>query len=322
LVALVDIMRKFLLLIILFIGFNFCFSQNFSRPGEWKKFRKEVFVTMGTANFLGDLGGRDRIGTDYSPVDLNFSQTRTAFGAGFRYKLDRWINVTGTFNYLILRGNDAKTNEEFRNNRNLNFKSNIFELAGRVEIGFQSTRVGNRYGIKRTLTNRMTNKNHAVFAFIGVGGFYYNPKGQYKGSGAWIKLRGLHTEGQGLPGGPRQYTNYSICIPIGGFYKLTFNRTWSIGLEFAWRKTFTDYIDDVSSRYYDPIALGNAYGAQSVLMADPSLGLIDGFSSPDASGLAAQRGDVNQKDSYMSLQITAGYVIKQKRKRARLRSKF
>lgn len=282
-----------------------------------------MFVTMGSSHFLGDLGGRDRIGTDYSPVDLDFQQTRTAFGLGYRYKLERWINLTSTFNYLILRGNDAQTQETFRNNRNLNFKSNIFELVGRVEIGYQSTRVGNRYGIKRTLTSRMTNKNQALFAFIGVGGFYYNPKGQYKGNGAWIKLRPLRTEGQGLPGGPKQYSNYSICIPIGAFYKVTFNRTWSIGIEFAWRKTFSDYIDDVSGRYYDPVALQNAYGIQTVQMADPHLGLIPGhnvdFGNPNYGG---QRGDINQKDSYMSLQVTAGYIIKQKRKRARLRSKF
>jgi hypothetical protein len=316
-------MKNFLLICSTLIVWQSSHSQNFTRPGEWKKFKKEVFVSMGTSNFLGDLGGRDREGTDYSPVDLDFPQTRTAFGCGFRYKLERWINVTGTFNYLILRGNDAQTRDLFRNNRNLNFKSNIFELSGRVEIGYQSSRVGNRYGIKRTLTSRMTNKSHSLFAFIGVGGFYYNPKAQFNGGGAWVKVKKLHTEGQGLPGGPKQYSNYSICIPMGAFYKITFNRQWSVGLEFMWRKTFTDYIDDVSGRYYDPVALGNAYGAQSVQMADPHLGLIPGHSSDNGnSGFDGQRGDINQKDSYMSLQLTVGYIIKQKRKRARLRSKF
>lgn len=316
-------MKYFLQFIIIYFGFtSFHFSQNFTRPGEWKKFKKEVFVKIGTSNFLGDLGGMDRQGTDYSPVDLDFSTTRTAVGVGYRYKLERWINVTGTFDYLIVKGNDALTADPFRNNRNLNFKSNIFEIAGRVELGYQSSRVGNRYGIKRTLTTRMTNKSHAIFAFIGIGGFYYNPKGQLNGSGAWVKLRRLHTEGQGLPGGPKQYSNYSLCIPIGAFYKLTVNRQWSVGIEFNWRKTFTDYIDDVSTTYYDPAALAAAYGAQSAQMADPHLGLIPGHSAPDGNGVRAQRGDINQKDTYTSLQITAGYIFKQKRKRARLRSKF
>lgn len=316
-------MKYFLHLIILYIGtVSTYFSQNFTRPGEWKKFKKEVFLKVGTSNFLGDLGGMDRQGTDYSPVDLDFSTTRTAIGVGYRYKIERWINVTVTFDYLIVKGNDALTADPFRNNRNLNFKSNIFEVAGRVEIGYQSSRTGNRYGIKRTLTTRMTNKNHAIFAFIGIGGFYYNPKGQLNGSGAWVKLRPLHTEGQGLPGGPKQYSNFSLCIPIGAFYKLTINRQWSVGIEFNWRKTFTDYIDDVSTTYYDPAALTAAYGVQSAQMADPHLGQIPGHSAPDGNGVRAQRGDINQKDTYTSLQITAGYIFKQKRKRARLRSKF
>jgi hypothetical protein len=34
------------------------------------------------------------------------------------------------------------------------------------------------------------------------------------------------------------------------------------------------------------------------------------------------RGDAKQKDAYMSLQLTVGYIIKQKRGKTRLRSKF
>lgn len=295
-------------------------SQNFTRPGEWKRYRKEVFVTMGTSNFLGDLGGRDKTGTDYSPVDLDFPQTRTAFGVGYRYKIQRWINVAGKFNYLIVRGDDALTADPYRNNRNLNFKSNIFELSGRVEIGWQSNKAGNRYGIKRTLSRRMKNNNHNIFLFAGIGGFYYNPKGRTP-SGAYTKLKPLHTEGQGLDGGPKQYTNYSICLPFGAYYKLVINKQWTVGVEAAWRKTFTDYIDDVGTRYYDKAALAAAYGPLSAQMADPSLGNIYGATLPDGSGLAAQRGD-RQMDSYVSVEVTVGYIFKQKRKRARLRSKF
>lgn len=294
-------------------------AQNFSRPGDWKKFRKEVFISVGTSNFLGDLGGRDKIGTDYSPIDLNFSQTRTAFGIGYRYKILRGLNVAGKFNYLILSGNDALTNEPFRHNRNLNFKSNIFELSGRIEVGWQSNKVGNRYGIKRTLTRRMKSNSKALFLFVGIGGFYYNPKG-YGPSGN-VKLRPLHTEGQGLPGGPKQYSNYSICIPLGIYYKTIIQKVWTAGIELAWRKTFTDYIDDVSGTYYDNASIAAAYGPVAAQMADPSLGNIPGATLPDGSGLGAQRGDI-QKDSYVTLELTVGYIFKQKRKRARLRSKF
>jgi len=313
-------MRKVLLLLTLCFFTLITEAQNFTRPGDWKKFRKEIFITGGTSNFLGDLGGRDQVGKDYSPVDLDFPVTKSAFGLGYRYKLATWVNLTAKFNYLIVKGDDALTQEQFRNNRNLNFKSNIFELAGRVEIGYQSSKSGNRYGIKRTLNRRMKSNSHSFFVFAGVGGFYYNPKGR-TANGKYVALRPLHTEGQGLPGGPKQYSNYSICIPLGAFYKYTINKQWSVGLEISWRKTFTDYIDDVGTSYYDSTALANNYGPLSAVMADPNKGLIYGATSPDGYGVAAQRGD-RQKDSYVTLELTVGYIFKEKRKRARLRSKF
>ncbi|MGZ3932595.1 MAG: hypothetical protein ACXVP0_15050, partial [Bacteroidia bacterium] len=217
-------------------------------------------------------------------------------------------------------GDDKLTLEPFRNNRNLNFKSNIFELAGRIELVYMANKVGHRYGIKKTLSRRMKNRSWDFSGFAGFGGFYFNPKGR-DASGNWVDLKPLHTEGQGLPGGPKQYSNYAICIPMGVAYRLYFNRTLVVGIEFSFRKTFTDYIDDVSTVYYDKTALAQAYGPKSAQMSDPSLGTIPGATSPDAAGNAAKRGN-KDKDSYMSLQLTVGYIIKSKHGKARLRSKF
>src|SRR5690606_39322434 len=84
-------------------------AQSFMRPSEWKKYRREVFVHMGSAHFLGDLGGRDRVGTDYSPADIDFAQTRTAFSAGARYKIYRLLNVAAQLGWLAVRADDAMT---------------------------------------------------------------------------------------------------------------------------------------------------------------------------------------------------------------------
>jgi hypothetical protein len=298
-------------------------SQAFMRPNEWKKYKREVFVTMGSTEFLGDLGGGAGDGRDYSPVDLNFNQTRVAFGFGGRYKLKRSVNVAAKFSYLNVRGDDAITLNRFRNNRNLNFKSNIYELSVRLEGGYQSTkRGGNRYGIRKNF-GRMKAITHNLFGFVGLGAFYFNPKGQ-RANGEWVALYPLHTEGQGLPNGPKQYSRFSFSIPVGGYYKLTFNKKWSVGIEFNYRKTFTDYIDDVGGTYYDKQSLNNNYGPLSAEMADPSLGVDPDFATatlPNADGTPAKRGD-RQKDTFMSLEITGSYIFKKARKSARLRSKF
>lgn len=317
-------MTKRALLIFLTSFVLYSQAQNFIRPNEWKKYRREVFVGVGAANFLGDLGGLNQIGTHYSPVDLELTETRTAFGLGYRYKLAKWFNIAAQFDYLIVRGDDKLTKEPFRSNRNLNFKSNIFELAGRIEFVYMANQVGHRYGIKRTLTRRMKNRSWDFTFFVGIGGFYFNPKGR-DALGRWVELKPLHTEGQGLPGGPKQYSNFAVCIPMGISYRIYFNKIVVVGLEANFRKTFTDYIDDVSGVYYDKNALQAAYGPKSAQMADPNLGLIPGQTNsadPSKGTEAQQRGDNLHKDSYMSLQLTVGYIIKSKRGRARLRSKF
>lgn len=298
------------------------YSQNFARPNDWKKYRRELTVQMGASGFLGDLGGLNKIGTDFSPVDLEFVLTRPAFSVGYRYKFTKNLNVHGSFNYLLVAGDDRLTTETFRNNRNLNFKSNIFELAVRAELSLFKSKVGHRYGIKKTLMKRHKGGSNEFILFVGIGGFYFNPKGKNPATGQWEKLYPLHTEGQGLPGGPKQYSRFALSIPIGIAYKKTINKLWCVGLEFNYRKTFTDYIDDVSTTYYpDQAAMLQAYGTKSVMMADPSLGNIPTATSPNADGTGAQRGD-KEKDTYMSIQVTVGRFFPPKRKKTRLRSKF
>ena len=296
-------------------------SQNFSRPNDWKKYRKELILQVGASAFLGDLGGLNKIGTDFSPVDVEFSQTRSAISLAYRYKIKKSLNWHSSFNYLAVSGADNLTAEPFRNNRNLSFKSNIFELATRIELAYFSKKTGNRYAIKKTLARRHKARTWEYTLFAGVAGFYFNPKGRNPLTGEWVKLYPLHTEGQGLPGGPPQYSRFAISIPMGAAARMLINKEWSVGLELNYRKTFTDYIDDVHGTYYDKKALGEAYGPTSVLMADPSKGDIPGATSPNGDGTGAQRGDKNF-DSYVSLQVTVGRFFAPKRKKSKLRSKF
>lgn len=296
-------------------------AQNFARTTDWKKYRKEVIIQAGIAEFLGDLGGLDRIGTHNSPVDLEIVLTRPAISLAYRYKFAKNFNVHTSFNYLLVAGDDKLTAEPFRQNRNLNFKSNIFELATRAEFSFFSNKVGHRYGIKKTLSRRKKSRSWEWIGFVGIGAFYFNPKG-LNSAGQYVKLRPLHTEGQGLPGGAKQYSNIAISIPMGVAFRIILSKQWCVGLELNYRKTFTDYIDDVSTVYYDNAALNANYGPVSAQMADPNIGTIPGATLPAGDGLGAQRGNSKDMDAYMGLQITVGRFFAKKRGKSRLRSKF
>lgn len=292
-------------------------ANNFSSSRN--KIRKEYVFGIGAANFLGELGGANQIGTNFVK-DLEFSMTRPSAAIGMRYKFAKRFAVKGGFYYQLVSGADRLTKEPYRNNRNLSFRSHLFEVSAQAEFYLTKEQQGHRYKIKNA--KGMKNYDYQAYLFVGIGGFYFNPQAMYKGH--WVNLQPLSTEGQGLPGGKKKYSRISVCIPYGIGAKYNLNKDWAIGLEIGVRKTFTDYIDDVSSVYYDNAALRAAKGDMAADLADPSLLNYPAELGGNATGAVQsatgeQRGDPKDKDAYMFLNVTASYKIPYKR---RTRSKF
>ena len=102
---------------------------------RWKSMRAEVHFGVGATNFLGELGGANQIGT-HAYKDFEFSQTRLAISAGYRYKLASNIAINTSLSYGQVAGNDNLTTEFFRNYRNLSFKSDIYEIDTHLEFFF------------------------------------------------------------------------------------------------------------------------------------------------------------------------------------------
>lgn len=292
-------------------------ANNFSTNRN--KGHKEYIIGIGAANFLGELGGANQIGTHFVR-DFEFSATRPSAQLGMRYKFAKRFAVKGGLYYQLVNGNDKLTKEPYRNNRNLSFRSNIFELSGQAEFYITKEQQGHRYKIKNA--KGIKNYDFQAYLFVGIGGFYFNPQAQYQGK--WVNLQPLSTEGEGLPGGPKKYSRVALCIPYGIGGKYSLNKEWAIGLEIGIRKTFTDYIDDVSGVYYDNAKLAAAKGPTAAALADPSLHRYPTELGGDATGgwqsaPGQQRGDTKYKDSYMFLDVTLTYTMPYKR---RTRSKF
>jgi Domain of unknown function (DUF6089) len=292
-------------------------STNFA--SRKKKPRPEFIIGLGASNFLGELGGANRVGT-FFVRDFEFNETRPSAQIGIRYKFNNRFAVKGGLYYQLLSGSDKLTKEPYRNNRNLSFRSPIYELSAQAEYFITKEQQGARYKIKNA--KGIKNYDFQAYLFLGIGGFYYNPQALYKGN--WVSLQPLGTEGQGLPGEKKKYSRVSICIPYGIGVKDAITKEWSIGLEIGMRKTFTDYIDDVSGVYYDNAKLRAARGNMAADLADPSLNHYPASLGGDGTGLdqtaAGQvRGHSKHKDAYMFINITASYKIPAKR---RTRSKF
>jgi hypothetical protein len=290
-------MKYSIIIIFLFTAFvTFSQHTNFNTQRNWSLNKKEFLFGFGATQFTGDLGGKNKIGKDYSIQDLDMASTSIGGMIGFRYRFHPYFATTTSLNIGMLKGNDAFTNEIIRESRNLHFKSIVLELSQRLEvIVFANEKFGSRYSIPGH--RGFKNKNQQIYLFGGVGVSYFNPKARYNGS--WVALDPLNTEGQGLEGGAKETLPITATIPMGIGIRTGIGRMWRIGIEATYVKTFTDYIDDVHGTYYNP-----------ALLSSPEAQYLSNPASDNSTWFAPgqQRGD-KQNDAYYYLNVVAARNI-------------
>lgn len=289
---------KFTIPVILFALMLFLSSS--ADAQQWRRDRSEWVFGIGASNFLGDLGGANQIGTN-GMKDLDWPATRPLGSIGYRYRTGKQNCVKGVLHVGYLHGDDALTEDPVRHNRNLNFRTPIVEFGGQFEWMLTRQREGHRYNLRGV--HGWRNINIESYVFVGVSAFWFSPQGQYV-DGTWQNLRPLNTEGQGMIDTRMQYSPIQVAIPFGIGFKYAISREWSIGLEYGIRKTFTDYIDDVSTTYFDNDEIRQENGDMAAYFADPQLGL-----EPSQSVAGEQRGDPTDFDSYMFAELTFYYKI-------------
>jgi hypothetical protein len=132
-------------------------------------------------------------------------------------------------------------------------------------------------------------KNIRFYLTLGTGFIYFNPKAEYNGKN--YSLKKLSTEGQGLSNGAKEYSKISLVIPYGIGASKDINEKMAMFFELTNRKCFTDYLDDVSTVYYDNASLAANYGQESAALADRTIG--------DKHVNGGKRGNSGKKDSFI-----------------------
>jgi hypothetical protein len=296
---------KKLVLFLLFLSFSTVALQAQRKKTRFLD-RSETVYGIGFSNFLGELGGRDMIGTN-GIRDLEMILTRPSVHLGFRYRKNPILSFKLNLIYGMVAGRDSLTKEPFRRNRNLSFRSPIFETSLQAEISvLQLKSTKSRYVLRGVRGKSGIDLN--IYVFGGIGGFYFNPKAKL--GGKWWALQPLGTEGQGIAASREPYKRIQACFPVGlGFRLPLSDKNWTIGFEYGVRLTTTDYIDDVSTTYFSPTLISQKYGPVAAQLSNRS-----NPSSPDYIPLSAatgqQRGDPTDKDSYMIGTITLTYRLK------------
>ncbi len=237
----------------------------------------------GISNYSGDLTEKR--------VELRYS--RPMVGIMLKKDINRYLTVRGAFSYGVITAADSTNKDSALIARNLSFRSRIWE-----------GQIGAEFNILDIDVKGFT---PYVFASVALFNFYPTAKDT---AGNTIPLRRLSTEGQGLPQYPEkgnQYNLTQISIPFGIGFKYIFTDRLTLGFEIGLRKTFTDYLDDVSGTYVDMNTLLAERGAKAVEMAyrgnQRSGKAGQGTYPPDG----AQRGNPGKKDWYAFSGLTVMY---------------
>lgn len=275
-------MCKLYIILSLIISPSIAFSQYY---WDWG-------IKLGASNYLGEMGGSDGSRKGFIN-DLKLSKTRPAGGIFLRYKATRIISGKVSLNYARISGDDALSTNIGRHERNLSFRNDIFEFG--LEGQFSLYDIYD-FGGSRTRNDFKT------YVFSGVNGFYHNPKANLKGE--WLALQPLKTEGQIKP-----YSPYGVSVPMGIGFLFTIDKKYRIGWEFAWMKTFTDYLDDVSTTYADPDVLGDPV---AITLANRTNEITTDKSSLAQYVPGGKRGDPTHNDAYMYTTVNLSYVLRGK----------
>lgn len=250
-------MRKLLLLSM------FCPVIAFSQQ------RFHVTLFGGLSNYAGDL-------QDHR---FTLQQSNFAFGAGIKYDITPNVAVRLAYNHGTVEGADKKSTDPLLQARNLSFISRINEGS----LLFEYTPLN------------MEDHTISPFIFGGVAVFHFNPYA-YDSTGNKVYLKPLSTEGQGVDPDRKPYNLTQFAIPVGVGVKFRINENTVLAYELSARKTFTDYLDDVSSTYYDQATLAQARGQKAVEMAYRGNELKNG--NPTYPDNGSIRGGSKYKDWY------------------------
>ena len=197
---------------------------------------------------LGLFAGAINYQGDLKPNSFTFQHSNLFLSLSVRKPFNRWFAVKGGLSIGKVEAAD-KFNRDYLQARNLSFKSNLTEAFAVLEVSLLD----------------FSAKKFTPYAYGGIVLFHFNPY-TYNADNEKVFLQPLSTEGQGLTDYPdrKVYKLNQFAAAFGGGFKFAVSNCTSISLEFSQRKTFTDYLDDVSTSYVDQNKLLAAKGQQAV----------------------------------------------------------
>ena len=154
----------------------------------------------------------------------NFANSKPAATVFYRSNLSKVVSFRAAITAGKIGASDSRPIDAFATKRNASFNLFLFEASTIMEYHFLNWRD----------TKRIMRFTPYMFAGLGLFGF------------------------SGNASKPVEYSNIQGTLPFGFGFKYILNPKWYLSLEFGARKTFFDYLDNVSEG--DPSTKNYQYG--------------------------------------------------------------
>lgn len=235
--------------------------------------------------WIGVFGGIVSYQGDLQPNSFDFKRSNGMFSLSLRQPLSNKLSVRAGVGIGSLSAAD-RYNRDYLKPRNLSFKTNIQEAFLYLD-----------WALLDLNTYRLT-----PFAYAGGALFHFNPY-TYDEDGQKVYLQPLSTEGQGLAAYPdrKVYKLNQAALTFGGGIRYALSSDVLLSFETGQRKSFIDYIDDVSTGFVDKDKLLAAKGPKAVELAFRGDEIHRNAPYPNEGD---QRGTPSEMDWYYYLGVT------------------
>lgn len=166
---------------------------------------------MGQRLEVGAGAGAVNYKGDVSP-GINYREPQPGGQVFLRHNPGKAISLTYSFMLGRFASSDKNSNDVFARQRGFSFSTRFVEASAVVEYNFLDYR------------DEQNRTAFSPYLFGGLSLFRFEPKQNFRPA----------------------YDLYQIGIPFGVGMKYVLGGNWNLGLAFGARKTFTDYLDDLS----------------------------------------------------------------------------
>lgn len=156
------------------------------------------------------------VGAAYYMGDLNQTQVfympSPAFGILYRYDINNRYAIRLSGSYSVLKGDDANSDNIYQQKRGHSFSTRVFDISPMFEFNFLPFKAASRY------------EYYSFYVTAGIGALFMNS--------------------------PTSFPVHPV-VPFGAGFKYGISRRIVVTGEWTYRKTFTDYIDQLQPDEYN-----------------------------------------------------------------------